>query len=499
LVYGLTLLPTGFDPHINASSELGIPLMSVYDTLVYRHPETKAYEAGLAESWEILEGGTRYVFKLKPGVRFHDGQAFNAAAVGVNFDRITAESTASQKARFMLGPSYQGYAIIDDYTFEIRLSAPYQPLLDALSQVYFGMASPLALANHQDGTYQWNQVGTGPYKMIESVPGDRSVLARNPDYAWGPIFYAPPGPNSVQEIEFRFYTDPATRDDALQSGQAGVMGELLPLDVELLLGDNRLRIYPTPIPGQPLQFIFNTRLAPTDNPNFRQALLYATNRPSIVEAVFAGESPVAYGPLSSATEGYNPAVESYYPFDLAEAERAFRLANVADSDGDGRLDLNGQTIELTLLIPPWNLIPETAQALAGQWRGLGFEVNLEQVPNFSALLAAIDEGDYHLVALYDFGLDASLLNAYYLSSGNNNVSGFGDPTLDNYLLGALQEPDPTTRANLYQAAQTLIMDQALVLPIREHVNFNGATARLDGIIFDAHGWWPLLNNFQWAE
>jgi len=499
VVYGLTLLPSGIDPHINASSELGIPLMSVYDTLVYRHPQTRAFEAGLAESWSVSPDGRVYTFRLKRGVVFHDGQPFNAAAVGVNLDRITSEATASQKARGLLGPSYDGYAIIDDYTIEIRLSAPYQPLLNALSQVYLGIASPLALANHADGTYQWNQVGTGPYEMAETIPGERIVLRRNPNYSWGPAFYTQNNPSPVEEIEFRFFTDPATRDDALSSGQVGVVGELLPIDAELLLGNSEVRLYPVTIPGQPLQFIFNINRYPTDKTEVRQALIHATNRTAIVDAIFAGQSPVAYGPLSSTTESYNPAVEAYYPHDTSTALDLLRRAGITDSDNDGRLDDNGLPLELTLITPPWGLVPETAQAIQGQWRELGITVRIEQVPNFGGLLEKIDAGEYNMVAFYSFGLDASLLNSFYLTEGFDNFSGYTNADMDALLLQALQEPDPTTRANLYMAAQDAIMREALILPVREYVNLNGASSELDGVIFDAHGWFPLLNNFQWAS
>jgi peptide/nickel transport system substrate-binding protein len=497
LVYGLTLLPSGFDPHVNASSELGIPFMSVYDTLVYRHPQTYAFEPGLAESWEISPDRTRYTFHLKQNVKFHDGQPFNAAAVGVNLDQITIDPNSSQKAKVLLGPFYQGYTIIDDYTIEIRLTTPYEPLLDALSQVYLGIASPLALANYTDGTYQYNQVGTGPYMLAETVPGDRFVLRRNPDYAWGPAFYTVDNPEPVEEIEFRFYTDPVTRADALMAGEVGVMGELPPLNVELLLGHSELRMYPTPIPGQPLQFFFNLDRFPTSDANVRKALLQATNRTAIVDAVFAGQSPVAYGPLSSVTEGYNPAVEEMYPFSPTDADELFGVAGISDSNNDDLLDQAGAALEITILAPPWGQIPETAQAIAGQWRALGIDVTIEQVPNLPTLFERINAGDYNLVALYDFGLDPSLLNNYFVTGAVNNVSHYSNPELDALLTQALSESDPNTRMNLYMSAQDTIMDDALILPIREYVNLNGATADLEGVLYDAHGWWPLLNNFQW--
>ena len=150
LVYGLTLSPSGIDPHVNASAELGIPLTSVYDTLVYRVSDSnqeagEQFVPGLAESWEVSEDGLTYTFRLRRGVVFHDGMPFNAEAVRVNIERIVNPDTQSQKAGFLLGP-FDSVEVIDEYTVAIHLSAPYAPILDGLAQVYVGMASPAALA-----------------------------------------------------------------------------------------------------------------------------------------------------------------------------------------------------------------------------------------------------------------------------------------------------------------------------------------------------------------
>ncbi|MBZ0304894.1 MAG: hypothetical protein K8I82_02380 [Anaerolineae bacterium] len=262
-IYGLTLIPSGFDPHIHRSSELGIPLRQVYDTLVYRDPVTKDFVPGLATEWTISQDGLVYTFILRQGVKFHDGTKFNAQAVAANLDRITSPDTGSQYAIFLLGP-YAGYEIVDDYTIRLNLSEPYSPLLDSLSQVYLGIASPAALVEYSLNRYQFHQVGTGPFEFVEFVPGDRLVLRRNPDYAWGPSFYTPPA-NGVDEIEFRFFTDPVTRALALESGDVQVMGEMLPGDARVLATNSAIQLIPTPIPGQPMQFIMNTKQFPTDN------------------------------------------------------------------------------------------------------------------------------------------------------------------------------------------------------------------------------------------
>jgi len=206
VIYGLTLQPSGFDPHIHASSELGIPLRQVYDTLVYRHPTTKEFTPGLALDWSISPDGLVYTFNLRRDVTFHDGTPFNAQAVAANLNRIVDPETASQRAAFLLGP-YIGYEIVDDYTIRIQLAEPYSPLLDSLSQVYLGIASPAALAEYSLDRYQFHQVGTGPYRMVEYVPGDRFVIRRNYEYSWGPSFYTFPETGALDEIEFRFFTD----------------------------------------------------------------------------------------------------------------------------------------------------------------------------------------------------------------------------------------------------------------------------------------------------
>lgn len=494
LTYGLTLQPSGFDPHINASSELGIPLRSVYDTLVYREPGTGAIVPGLAQSWAVSEDGLEYTFSLRQDVRFHDGTPFNAQAVGANLDRILSPDTASQKAAFLLGP-FQGYDIVDDYTIHFRLTEPFSPLLDGLSQVYLGMASPEALSQYSLERYQFHQVGTGPYRFVDYVPGDSLTLRRNPDYAWGPAFMQPSA-SAPETIIFRFFEDPPSRALALQGGSAQVMGELLPTDARNMATNTDLGIMPVSIPGQPLQFFMNTRLYPTDDIRVRRALLYAANREAIVDGVFQRFSPVAWGPLSAATLYYSPSVAGRYAYDPNQARVLLSEAGLADNDGNGYLDFGGADISVTLLVPPWGLLPQVAQFLQQQWREVGILVTTNQVPSRTALFEALNSRSYNLAAFYEFGADPAFLSRYFVTGAASNWSGVADPTLDAVLSEATRQSDPAARASLYAQAQGLIMDQALILPVRDYVNLNGYQRTLSGLTFDAYGWYPLLNELE---
>ncbi len=495
IVYGLTLQPTGFDPHINAASELGIPLRSVYDTLIYRDPVTKAFIPGLATDWTVSSDGLVYEFTLRNDVHFHDGTAFNAQAVAANLDRITDPDTASQKAIFMLGP-FDTYEIVDDYTIRLNLTEPYSPLLDSLSQVFLGIASPTALAATSSERYQFHQVGTGPYRFVDYIPGDHLTIARSPDYAWGPDFYQDALANAPDEILFRFYEDPPARALALQGNEVQVMGELLPSDARDLSSNPDIGLLPASIPGQPLQFFMNTTRFPTDDERVRQALLFGANREAIIDSVYQRFSPVAWGPLSANTAFYMPEVAGRYAYDANQARMLLASAGFADSDGNGYVDFAGVDLEIMVLVPPWGLIPQVSQFLQEQWRDIGVRAVLQQVPSRSTLLEAFASGEYNLGAYYEFGVDPAFLSRYYTTNGVNNYTGYSDTILDNLLSEAERQIDAQARQSLYAQAQTLIMDRALVLPIRDYVNLNGYRAAIGGLAFDAYGFYPILPNLE---
>ncbi len=488
IVYGLTLSPSGIDPHINASSELGIPLTSVYDTLVYLDPETGTFVPGLAERWEVSADGLVYTFHLRRGVTFHDDTPFDAEAVRFNLERITSPGLASQKAHFMLGP-YERAEVVDEYTIRIHLSEPFSPLLDALSQVYLGMASPAAVERWGD-EYQLHQVGTGPFIFAEYVPGDHLLLRRNPDYEWGPSVYRR-DTAQLEEIEFRFFTDPATRSPALETGEADVMGEIPPQDFARLEASADFRVEPVSIPGASLMIFMNTTRPPLDDIRVRQALLYGTDRRAIIATVFRDTSPVAYGPLAAATVGYEPAVQSYYPYDPAQAAALLDEAGWSDTDGDAVRDRDGEPLLLDFYLMGWGYMPEVGQLLAAQWAELGVGVN-SQVVSYPEALQVASKGQHHLIPFNLSGHDPDILRKFFHSRAGFNWAKVNDGEMDDWLETAVRTSNQTERTTLYSRVQLQVMDQALVLPVRDYVNLNGASNRVQGLRFDAQGWFPWL-------
>ncbi|MGQ9626006.1 MAG: ABC transporter substrate-binding protein [Anaerolineae bacterium] len=491
LIYGLTLTPSGIDPHVNASSELGIVLTSVYDTLVWQAPDG-SFVPGLAESWEISPDGRTYTFYLRRDVTFHDGTPFNAEAVKFNFDRIADPATKSQKAVFMLGP-YESTEVLDEYTARVHFKEPFAPFLDSASQVYLGMASPSAIKEWGED-YQMHQVGTGPFMMKEYIPLDHLTLVRNPNYNWAPRVMNHQGPAYLEEIEFRFFVEPAVRALALEGGQADVMGEIPPSDAKRLKENPDFQLIPVAIPGMSLQFFLNTEKPPTDDLRVRKALNYAVDKRAIVETVFRDFSPAAQGPLTAVTLGYNESLESMYEYDPAEAKSLLEEAGWTDEDGDGLREKEGQPLTLEAYLMSWGFIPEVAQFLQAQFRDVGAEMRT-QVLAYPAALEAAREGKHNLIPFSLGSSDPDILRTFFHSSnaeGGFNWAKVRDPALDRLLEEGARTLDMEKRLALYAQAQEYIMAQALVIPIRDYVNLNAAGIYVRSLRYDFRGWFPLL-------
>lgn len=497
LHYGLTLPVSGIDPHVHASSELGIALNGVYDTLVVQD-QAGAFHPGLAQSWTLSPDGLTYTFVLRQDVVFHDGTPFNAQAVLRNLQRITDPATKSQKAIFLLGPFDRAEAV-DAFTVKLVLKAPYAPLLDGLSQVYLGMASPQAFDKWGD-QYQLHQVGSGPFRFVSYQERQTLVLERNRDYQWAPEVRKHQGTAYLDRVEFRFYADAATRLPALLAGQADVIGELPPRDAEQLATRPAFVLRPVAIPGQSVQFFLNTQLPPLDDLRVRQALLYATDRAALVRAVFGPHSPVAHGPLTAVTRGATPASADPYAFDLAQAQALLAQAGWADSNGDGILDRAGQQLTLNGALMSWGELPAIGTILQAQWRAAGIDLALEQMP-YPAALEAGRNGAKHLVPFVNSGTEPSLLRTFFHSTniGGFNWSRVADAEVDTWLDAAGRSNDWQARARDYAQVQARALAQAWILPIRDQVNLNAASARVRDLAYDVQGWFPVLYDVWLAE
>src|SRR5712691_3000637 len=172
----------------------------------------------LAQSWEIKNGGLVYVFKLRRGVSFHDGTDFNAEIVKWNVDRMRDPALASPR-RSEIAP-VKDVKVVDPFTVEITLSAPFAPFLSVLTDRAGMMVSRAAVEKYKDD-FARNPVGTGPFKFVEWIKDDHLTVKRNESY-WRPGFPL------LDEVQFKPIPDRTVRFTALRTGTLDIIDELGP-------------------------------------------------------------------------------------------------------------------------------------------------------------------------------------------------------------------------------------------------------------------------------
>src|SRR5579864_7069348 len=166
------------DPHLSGAAIDRQAYQNIFDKLVDTD-EHLTIVPMLATSWTVSPDGRTVTFKLRQGVKFHDGTPFGADAVKINFDRmLDPKFPPIRKAEMR---PVQRVAVIDPSTVEVVMDRPYSPLLYALTDRAGMMLSPAALA--KDGmNFGQHPVGAGPFRFVERVPNDHITFERNPDY-----------------------------------------------------------------------------------------------------------------------------------------------------------------------------------------------------------------------------------------------------------------------------------------------------------------------------
>lgn len=485
LRYGISADIPILDPHLASSAEAGMIFRQIYDTLIKRDPDTRDFVPALASSWELSADGLTYTFHLRQDVFFHDNTRFDAAAVARGIDRIYDPEMNALHARSLLGPLSR-YKIVDPYTIQIILLEPYVPLLDGLSQPFLGIASPQALDAYNSLRYQFHQIGSGPFILESYLPGNRVSLRRNERYDEGEK-------SDISRVEFVILSDPSAALSPLLADSLDVADNLLPSAARNLIGSSQARLLPTNIPGQTAQFIFNTSRQHLDSRLVRRALLYATNRIAIRDSIFFNYSPVAWAPLSQNTGLAHTGYVNEFAFNISLAQELLEQAGYADRDGDGILDREGAPLELKMIAPPWGQLPEVAAAIKRQWQTIGLELIIEPAPGLTRLLQIAQSGDFDLFPVEGSGLDPAILGAVFLDNSPYRFPYDQNEQLTNLLRQAAAEQDPAARRGQYFEIQTILMNEALILPIRENVRIRGLRLHIQNLPFDASGLYPLLH------
>jgi peptide/nickel transport system substrate-binding protein len=316
LVVGLVAEPTSLDPgqltDINSMKLLG----ALYDTLVRFTPDTFELQPSLALSWDLSSDGLAYTFKLRPGVKFHDGTEFNAAAVKFTYDRLLDPNHPyADTGPFPFAPGYYGSiaetVVLDPMTVQFKLKRQDSALINAFTLNTGRIVSPQAVMTARKNFSQ-NPVGTGPFKFVGWDHNVRISLAANPDY-WD-------GAPALSQIVFRPLADEQTRITEFLSGGVDVIFDVPPDNID------QVRASSTAVfaqqPGPHVWWVtLNVTKPPFDNVLVRRAVNYAVNKDALTVDILKGTGTPSVGPIPPAiTWAYTDQVQQYtYDPDQARA------------------------------------------------------------------------------------------------------------------------------------------------------------------------------------
>lgn len=439
----------------------------VLDSLVSQAAEGEIVP-WLATDWEVSQDQLVWTFTLKDGVEFTDGTPLDAQAVVDNFEYWLTEGGNSTVVAY-LGAYYESSRAVDDTTFELTLSAPYSPLLSALSQAYFGIQSPTALERDAETVCE-EPVGSGPFVVEGWERGSVIRFSRNPGYDSAPANARHQGPAYVDGIEWRIVPDPVARFGALTTGEADVVYDVPPTQWELAERQYEVQQYITP--GRPVALGLNTVAGPFTDVRVRRAFAHATDREAAVESAFLGIVPFeGNGSLSQSTPGYSADAADDHPYDPALAGRLLDEAGWMQTDDEGHRVKDGSPLEVRIVYGAGSMItPEGAtvlQNLQEQAKAVGFEVTLVPATRdelFSGKFSGPES--YDAKPGYWTSPTAGVLHITFRqhleeSPNFSNSSFYNDPELEALIVEANSTLDRGEQDRLYGEAQQIISDQAV--------------------------------------
>jgi len=431
-------------------------LGTVYGTLTELDDQLNVVP-GLAESWESSDDGRTLTLKLRAGVKFHDGKAFDSADVKFSLDKIREEATAAVAAASLA--SIEEVQTPDSTTVVLRLKNADAAILAGLASVN------LAILSKDDTEEALNRSpnGTGPFAFKERKPNESITLTANPDY-WGD------GPE-LATVEFRVIPDESSIVAALQSGNV----QLAVLDdpaVAKSAESSGLTVTKTPqLAYHVLQL--NGRRPPLDNVKVRQAVACAIDRQQVLDTAALGEGEVT-GPITSPAYRSDPAARPCPARDVEKAKALLAEAGQAD----------GVTIRTIVSQGEYATSVNEAQNLQAQLAEAGITLELE-VMEIGAFVDRWLAADFDAAVALNGGRPDpdTMYGRYFTSTGNlNKVAGYSSPELDRLFAEGKTTTDVARRKEIYAQISRHLEDNAVWVWLFSSYAYTVTTPGVSGFI-----------------
>ncbi|MDR6264733.1 ABC transporter substrate-binding protein [Roseobacter sp. N2S] len=462
----IQLEPPHLDPTSAAAGAIDSVLYSnVFEGLT-RFGSDGSVNPGLAESWDISEDGLTYTFHLHSGVKFHDGTDMDAEDVVFSLDRARAEDSANaQKALYTDIASVEA---VDPATVKITLSVPNGAMLFNLAWGDAVIVAPESIENIKQ-----MPIGTGAFKFVDWVQGDKIDLTRNEDY-WG-------APAKLDKATFKFISDPTAGFAAMMAEDIDAfVGYPAPENLPQFESDPRFQVIVGNTEGETILGT-NNKLPPFDNVKVREAVAHAIDRQAIIDGAMFGLGT----PIGTHFAPHNPdyvdlTANSAYDPELSKK----LLAEAGFPDG----------FKTTLKLPPPSYARRGGEIIAAQLRAVGIEAEISNLEWAQWLEQVFKGKDFGLTIVshtepFDIGIYAN--PDYYFQYDNTDFQ--------KLIVDLNGEADPEKRSAMIKKAETIISEDYVNAYLFQLAIPTVAKAGLQGLWKDAPTQATDLTGVSWAE
>jgi peptide/nickel transport system substrate-binding protein len=430
IVVGMVLEP----PHLDPTQSPAAPIKEILYANVMegltRIDEKGAIMPDLAASWTVAPDGLAYTFKLRSGVKFHNGAPFSAADVKFTFERGAAPESVNNLKKSLFA-TIKSIETPDPQTVILHLAKPDYLLLYRVGLSEAVVFSPASAANAKS-----NPVGTGPFKFVRWSKGDRLELTRTADYRDADA-------TGLKDVVFRFITDPAAIVAAMLSGDVDAFPNGIPPEnIPQLQADARFTVNVGQTEGKTLLSINNGK-KPFDDIRIRRAIAHALDRKAIIEGAMFGYALPIGSHFSPLDPGYID-LTGLYPHDVAKAKAL--LAEAGFPDG----------FSASLKLPPPSYARRSGEIIAQQLADIGIKVTIEplQFPQWLANVFTNKEYDLTIISHTEpLDIDIYSRPEYYFSYKN--------PKFNEIIAAIPTTPDAAGRNQLYGEAQRILAEDAV--------------------------------------
>jgi peptide/nickel transport system substrate-binding protein len=350
VVMAMALEPPGLDPTAGAASAIAeITHYNIFETLTKIHPDSTVSPL-LAESWEVSPDLRTYTFKLRKGVKFSNGEPFNAQNAAFSFKRAGSEKSTNKDKRTFA--TMDSVTAVDDHTLVIVNKELDPDFLFIMGQATSSMVEPKSAE-----TNATKPVGTGPYELENWVKGSSVTLAKRNDYRNAASV-------KMRRVTFRFISDPAAQVAALLAGDVDAFPRVTPRSVAQMQNNPKFQVL---VSGSRAKTILamNNKKKPLDDVRVRRAIAAAIDRKAVIQGAGDGYGSPIGAHYVPGTPGYVDvtAVNAYNP---DKARALLKEAGV-------------NNLELTIVLPPPPYARQGGEVIASQLSKVGINAKLQNV------------------------------------------------------------------------------------------------------------------------